>query len=89
MFCREVILLLESFASNYNENLGIKISTNYKNCNLKTYYFHQRFNKTQFLTEIDSYLETLVVVNHDLIVCGDFNIDQLYLNPKTKKKLYI
>ena len=41
MFCREDILLIESFETNYNESLGIKISTNEENYTLITYYVPQ------------------------------------------------
>ena len=37
------------------------------------------------MTEIDSYLETMVGVNPNLIVCGDFNIDQLSVTPIKKR----
>ena len=81
MFCREDILLLESFGTNYDESLGIKIRTNNENYTLITYYDPPGFNKNQFLTEFDSYLETMVGANQNLIMCRDFNIDQLSLTP--------
>ena len=43
------------------------------------------FNKSQFLTEFDTYLETMVGANQNLIKCGDFNIDQLSLTPMKKR----
>ena len=79
MFCREDILILESFATNYDESLGLKIRTNNENYTLITYYVPPGFNKNQFLTEFYSYLETKVGTNQNLIICGDFNIDQLSL----------
>ena len=54
-----------------------KISTNDKNYTLITYYVPPGFNKNQFLTAIDSYLENMVGLNQNFIVCGDFSIDQL------------
>ena len=42
-------------------------------------------NHNQFLTEFDSYLETMVGVNQNLILCGDFNINQLSLIPIKKQ----
>ena len=81
MFCREDILLLDSFATNYDESLGIKIRKNNENYTLITYYIPPGFNKNQLLTEFDSYFETMVDANQNLIICGDFNIDQLYLTP--------
>ena len=81
MFCREDILLLDSFATNYDESLGIKIRTNNENYTLITYYVPPGFNKNQFFTEIESYLESMVDTNQNLIICGDFNIYQLSLTP--------
>ena len=85
MFCREDIFLLDSFPTNYYESLGIKIRTNNENYTLITYYVPPGFNKNQFLTEFDSYLETMVDANQNLIICGDFNIDQLSLTPIKKR----
>ena len=45
MFWREDILLLDSFATNYDESLGIKIRTNNENYILITYYVPPGFNK--------------------------------------------
>ena len=56
MFCRNDIFLLESFATNYNESLGIKISTNNKNYPLITYYVPPGFNKNQFPTKLTTIL---------------------------------
>ena len=84
MFCREDVLLLESFATNYDGSLGIKIRTNNENYTLITYYVPPGFNKNQFMTEFDSYLETMVGANQNLI-CGEFNIDQLSLTPIKKR----
>ena len=81
MFCREDFFLLESFATNYDESLGIKIGTNKKIYTLITYYVPPGFNKNQFLTEFYSYFETMVGANQNFIICGDFNIDQLSLTP--------
>ena len=85
MFCSEDNLLLERFATNYDESLGIKIRTNNKNYTLITYYVPPGFNKNQFLTEFDSYLETMMDANQNLIICGDFKIDQLSLTPIKKR----
>ena len=85
MFCREDILLLEIFAANYDISLGMKIRTNNKNYTFITYYVTPGFNKNQFLTEFDSYLETMVGANQNLIICGDFNIVQLSLTPIKKR----
>ena len=85
MFCSEDILPLDSFATNYDESLGIKIRTNNEKYTLITYYVPPGFKKNQFLTEFDNYLETMVDANQNLIICGDFNIDQLSLTPIKKK----
>ena len=85
MFCREDIRLIESFATNYDESVGIKIRTNNENYSLITYYVPPGFNKNQFLTEFDSYLETMVGANQNLIICGHFNIDQLSVTPMKKR----
>ena len=85
MFCREDIFLLDSFPTNYDEILGIKIRTNNENYTLITYYVPHGFNKNQFLTEFDSCLETMVDANQNLIICGDFIIDQLSLTPIKKR----
>ena len=85
MICREDIFLIESFATNYDESLGIKIRTNNKNYTLITYYVPPGFNKNQFMTEFDSYLETMVDANQNLSICGDFNKDQLSLTPIKKR----
>ena len=85
MFCREDILLSESFATNYDESLGIKIRTNNENYTLITYNVPPGFTKNQFLTEFDRYPETMVDANQSLIICGDFNIDQLSLTPIKKR----
>ena len=85
MFCREDILLLDSFATNYDESLGIKIRTNNENYTLITFYVPPWFNKNQFFIEFDSHLETMVDANQNLIICGDFNIDQLSLTPIKKR----
>ena len=69
-FCREDILL-ESFITNYDESLGIKIRTNNENYTLITYYVPPVFNENQFLTEFDIYLETMVDANQNLIICGE------------------
>ena len=37
------------------------------------------------MTEFDSYFESMVGANQNLIICGDFNIDQLSLTPITKR----
>ena len=44
-----------------------------------------RVQKNQFLTEFDTYLETMVGANQNLIICGNFNIDQLSLTPIKKR----
>ena len=67
MFCREDILLLDSYPTNYDESLGIKIRTNNENYALITYYVPPGFNKNQFLTEFDSYFETMVDANQILL----------------------
>ena len=85
MFCREDVLLLESFATNYDESLGIKIRKNNENYTLNTNYLPPGFNKNQYLTGFDRYLETMVDANQNLIICGDFNIDQLSLTSIKKR----
>ena len=56
-----------------------------ENYTLITYYVPPGFNKNQFLTEFDIYLETMVDANQNFIICGDFNKDQLSLTPIKKR----